>query len=92
MKWKLRDGQSLRMLAGQDESVVYNDHSGDTHLLSAIAIAFLHHLRNSPDNLAGICAALANDWEFESDDELQQLVMSLADELDGLGLIEPCLP
>jgi len=92
MKWRLRAGQTLRRLAGDDESVVYNDQSGETHLLSALAVGLLLHLSSGPDDFSGICASLARDWQFETDAELQSVVTTLSEELDKLGLIEPCLP
>jgi len=92
MKWQLRTGQSLRMLAGEDESVVYNDQSGETHLLHAIGISLLQHLQKSPDDVSGICNSLSSDWEFDDDTELRDIVLTLADELHGLSFIEPCLP
>jgi PqqD family protein of HPr-rel-A system len=92
MNWRLRTGQSLRMLAGDDESVVYNDQSGETHLLSAIAISMLEHLRKGPDSFTGMCSALTQAWEFDSETELQRVVLALTDELRDLSLIEPCPP
>ena len=92
MSWRLRAGQSLRTVAGDDESVLYNDQSGETHLLSAIAMSLLEHLRKGPDDFSGICASLETAWEFESTAELQRMVLVLTDELDDLCLIEPSLP
>lgn len=92
MNWRLRTGQSLRTLAGDDESVLYNDQSGETHLLSAIAMSLLEHLRKGPDDFSGICANLETAWAFESTAELQRMVLVLTDELDALCLIEPSLP
>lgn len=92
MNWRLRAGQSLRTLAGDDESVLYNEQSGETHLLNAIAIGLLEHLRKGPDDFFGICASLEQAWEFDSAAELQRVVLALTNELDGLYLIEPCLP
>jgi PqqD family protein of HPr-rel-A system len=92
MNWRLRTGQSLRMLAGDDESVVYNDQSGETHLLNAIAISMLEHLRKGPDSFTGMCSALTQAWEFDSETELQRVVLALTDELRDLSLIEPCPP
>jgi PqqD family protein of HPr-rel-A system len=90
MKWKLRNGQSLRMLAAEDELVLYNDLSGETHLLSATAVSLLQHLQKGPDNVSGICKAIAHDWEFDFETELQSHALALAGELDRLCLIEPC--
>ena len=92
MNWRLRAGQSLRTLAGDNESVLYNDQSGETHLLSAIAMSLLEHLRKGPDDFSGICASLEISWEFESTTELQRVVLALTEELDDLCLIEPSLP
>lgn len=92
MNWRLRTGQSLRTLAGDDESVVYNDRSGETHLLSAAAVGLLEHLREGPADFSSICLALEKAWEFESAAELQRVVVVLTDELDALGLIELSLP
>ena len=92
MNWRLRPGQSLCTLGGDDESVIFNDHSGETHLLSAASVGLLEHLRKGPADLSSICTALETAWEFESSAELQRVVVSLTDELDALGLIEPSLP
>ena len=92
MKWKLRPGQHLRMLAGDDESVIYNDHSGETHLLSGIAVSVLQLLEDGPQDLDGLSFKLAEDWEFESDAELSRMTLQLTSDLNGLGLIETCLP
>lgn len=91
MNWRLRAGQSLHTLAGDDDSVVYNDRSGETHLLNAVAISLLEHLRKGPDDFSGICASLGVAWEFDSDAELQRVVLALTNELDDLCLIEACL-
>nr|WP_314623773.1 HPr-rel-A system PqqD family peptide chaperone [uncultured Noviherbaspirillum sp.] len=92
MNWRLRTGQLLRTLAGDDESVVYNDRSGETHLLGAAAVGLLEHLRKGPADFSSMCLALETTWEFESAAELQRVVLVLTDELDALGLIEPSLP
>lgn len=88
--WQLRAGQQLRMLAGNDEAVIYNDISGETHLISAIASSLLQHLKKAPANFSSISTYLAIEWEFDSDDELGPVVHGLLAELDALSLIEAC--
>jgi PqqD family protein of HPr-rel-A system len=90
LTWQLRAGQQLRMVAGNDESVIYNDYSGETHLLSAIAVSMLRHLKKTQANFPSISTFLASEWEFESDEELRQTAHALLAELDGLSLIETC--
>jgi len=89
MNWKLRAGQRLRMLSDDEETVVYNDLSGDTHLLSSIAASLLERLRQGPadgDSLAGF---LASEWELDADMAPAALTAQLLSELAALSLIEP---
>lgn len=80
------------MVDGEDESVVYNDCSGETHLLSAIAVNLLQRLQKAPADFSSLSAFIAETWEFESDNELRATVQDLLAELDALWLIEVCRP
>lgn len=80
--WGVASGQLLRHRAWQDEVVIYNDLSGDTHLLSADAWEVLTLLR--PGTLP--FAELASRLDLEGDaacSDLHQMLGSLHD----LGLI-----
>ena len=88
MKWQLRIGQALRLLRGDDESVIYNDHSGETHVLSYPAIQLLLRLQRGPADIPALRAILAQDWEFDSEAELNSVACQLIDELNSLSLIE----
>lgn len=73
--WRLVPGQALRYRGWDADCVLYNDLSGDTHLLSSVAMALLLALRDgdvTPDELAT--------------PELADLLASLR----RLDLIEPC--
>ena len=79
MCWQLLPGQLLTHRSWQDETVLFNDLSGDTHLLGADALALLFDLRDGPitaDELGG-------------DDGGTR---ALLDHLVALGLVEqaPC--
>lgn len=77
------------MIAGDNESVVYNDCSGATHVLSAIAVALLQHLQQyGALHVPAIAAHLATAWEFDADDDARQVTRGLLAELDALGMIE----
>lgn len=80
------------MVGGEDESVVYNDSSGETHLLSAIAVNLLQKLQEAPADFSSLSTFIGEAWEFESDDELSNTVQGLLAELDALWLIEVCRP
>jgi PqqD family protein of HPr-rel-A system len=88
MKWTLRAGQHLRMLADDEESVVYNDLSGDTHLLSGIAASLLERLRQGPADADSLADFLAGEWDLDPDIAPAALVQQLLSELAVLSLIE----
>jgi PqqD family protein of HPr-rel-A system len=82
--YRLTPGQLLRRREWDDEVVLYNDLSGDTHLLSGDAIALLLVLQEGPRP----APLLADLLEAGDADALQAVL----DELADLALIEfhPC--
>lgn len=92
MTWRLCTGQTLRLLSTDDESVVYNDHSGATHLISMLATRLLQNLQQTPADTAALAAACAAEWELEADDAaaFDHTVAGLLAELCEAGLIEAC--
>ncbi len=81
--WRLCNGQSLRHFHWQDEWVVYNDLSGDTHLLDQPTYALLDSLRAGARTSAALCAA-------PDDPEELGATVELLERLAGLYLLEPC--
>lgn len=90
MKWRLCQGQTLRLLSTDDESVIYNDQSGATHLISMPATRLLQHLQQAPADTTTLAAYSAIEWDLENDAELDLMVGALLAELDEAGLIEVC--
>ncbi|MGH8856080.1 MAG: HPr-rel-A system PqqD family peptide chaperone [Telluria sp.] len=80
--WKLIDGQTLTCRGWDDEFVVFNDVSGDTHLLGADAMQLLRHLQAGPCDEAALARALQAGPE-----EQEALAVMLA-ELGSLSLVE----
>ena len=56
--WQIYPGQTLRYHRWGNESVLYNDLTGDTHLLDGDAMAVLHALGGEPHSLDTLCLAL----------------------------------
>jgi PqqD family protein of HPr-rel-A system len=56
--WQLSPGQKLRQWQWQYECVLYNDLSGDTHLLGSSALALLTALQAQPASTACLARAL----------------------------------
>ncbi|KQV79051.1 hypothetical protein ASD15_20510 [Massilia sp. Root351] len=81
--WRLMAGQRLRSRSWDgEEFVLYNNLSGDTHLLDAASIEVLNALQRG----AAGTAVLADALQLDST-ELAQLE-ELLDELRALNLVE----
>lgn len=83
--WRLAPGQMLAHRGWDGEYVLYNDLSGDTHLLAAPALRLLQALHQCPRSEAALAAALP---ELEGEAALQAMLAGL----EELSLIEfsPC--
>ena len=97
--WQITPGQALRFRQFDDDFVLYNDLSGDTHLLGDGAVHVLGVLQHGPASDASLRASLAALLEPEpqlnSDadpDADADLAGALLDQLASLFLIErqPC--
>lgn len=56
--WRIAEGQALRHYGWDGEFVLYNDVSGDTHVIDAAAMSLLLALRASPGaSSQALCAA-----------------------------------
>lgn len=75
--WRLIPGQLLVHRSWQEETVLFNNLSGDTHLLGADALSLLLALRDAP---------LTSDELRQADDP--DSLRALLDRLAGLGLVE----
>jgi PqqD family protein of HPr-rel-A system len=56
--WRIAPGQQLAARGWNDEFVLYNNLSGDTHLLDGDSMALLAHLQTGPASLAALVAGL----------------------------------
>lgn len=92
--WRIAPGQQLAARGWNDEFVLYNDLSGDTHLLDGDSTALLAHLQAGPASLEALVATFAGDIDPDDAAALPGTIASLLDQLAGLYLIEsldaPC--
>ena len=79
--WQVYPGQTLRHHRWGNESVLYNDLTGDTHLLDGDTMAVLHALRGAPHSLDTLCLALGAASE-------RSAVSQLLDGLARLALVK----
>ena len=64
-RWCLRPGQHLAYRQWDGEYVLYNDLSGDTHLLGDGAIELLLALRRGPATGAALAAVLQAEFDID---------------------------
>jgi PqqD family protein of HPr-rel-A system len=87
--WRVIPGQSLRYRQWDDDTLLYNDLSGATHLLGPAVLCLLETLRAAPAAEAALADALRAAFEVDEaslDGELAGLLAGLV----RLDLIEPC--
>jgi PqqD family protein of HPr-rel-A system len=82
--WLLSPGQKLTRHGWEGEYLLYNDLSGDTHLLGELAVELLLELQHGPRNEPALAVAL----ELSTDPGQQAFLHDLLAELSSLSLIE----
>jgi PqqD family protein of HPr-rel-A system len=88
LTWRLTPGQALRHREWGGEVVLYNDLSGDTHLLDESALHLLHALQDGPASERALAAAVRNAFEADDGEVDDASVAQLLATLAALALIE----
>ena len=90
--WRLMPGQALRFRQFDDGLVVYNDLSGDTHLLGEGAAHLLGMLQQGPCERAVLLDSLAAVHGVTRDAAFDEEADAVLNQLASLFLIEaaPC--
>ncbi len=86
--WRLPTGAQLLWRAWDDEVIVFNSASGQTHLLDALSGATLKELEDSPRTIAQLASQLADKFELDPQ-ALSDRLGVICDQFDELGLAEP---
>ncbi|MCS0590973.1 HPr-rel-A system PqqD family peptide chaperone [Massilia norwichensis] len=89
--WRVVPGQSLVFREWDGEAVLYNDLSGNTHLLDGGAVDVLLALRAQPLDAATLAARLADRFDADAD-ALPAAIADMLTDLARLDLVEslPC--
>jgi PqqD family protein of HPr-rel-A system len=86
--WRVVPGQSLAFKEWDQEAVLYNDLSGNTHLIDGLGIDLLLALRVGPADAATLAARLAAHVDADAG-ELTTVIEDMLAALAGLDLVEP---
>ena len=87
-KWRIFPGLRLHWRSWEDEFVVYNSASGDTHLLDQVSRDMLKVLESESPTLSELAGRLAESQEIEADAEFSSYLERLLATLEKLGLVE----
>ena len=91
VRWKIAPDACLRFAEWDNEFVVYNEFSGDTHLLDTTAAHILFRLKQEPLDAVALARSLllvADQPATDSSGLLPQITHILS-ELHAIALIEP---
>jgi PqqD family protein of HPr-rel-A system len=84
--------QTFRLLHkdwGEDEIVVFNSASGNTHLINATAWKIVYILQSKPCSAFELAEQIAAESQLDVDEEIVRRIEIVLNTLDELGLIEP---
>jgi PqqD family protein of HPr-rel-A system len=68
--------------------VIFDEGSGDTHLLDPLAAEFLKVLEESPEEVPGLARRLGARLDLASDADLTGRVRELVERFVAVGLVE----
>ena len=88
LTWRITPGQALRHREWRGEVVLYNDLSGDTHLLDESALHLLHTLQDGPASERALAESMRLAFEADDGEVDDASVAQLLATLAALALIE----
>lgn len=91
-QWRLDRRAELHWRCLDDEWVVFEAASGDTHHLDTISAAVLMCLEADPLDLDGLSEVIASELHLPDRDDLASRLEGLLGQLQALGLVEPAAP
>ncbi|NOT67764.1 MAG: HPr-rel-A system PqqD family peptide chaperone [Methylophilaceae bacterium] len=89
-RWHATTGGSLHWRAWDDEMVIYNNTSGDTHLLGVDAAQILLLFEQAPADLGIVSEQFATGFPAETHEESTLQIEQILLQLHELALIEIC--
>ncbi|MFQ5783567.1 MAG: HPr-rel-A system PqqD family peptide chaperone [Alphaproteobacteria bacterium] len=91
-RWRLPEGVRLVWRAWDDEFVVFNTLSGQTHLLDGVSAAILDALERGPATVDELSRRLAERFDLAIDEALRSRITTICGRFDNLGLADPDSP
>ncbi len=92
VNWQLAEGCRLHWKAWDQEFVVFDEGSGDTHLLDPLAAEVLKALEESPGEVPGLARRVVARLDLARDTDLHERVRELVERFVVAGLVERARP
>lgn len=89
MTWRLNPASSLHWRCWENEWVVFDQGSGQTHLINPVSAAVLTQFGTDQLSLEQLLDKVATDMSLANDSELASAVSLAVEQLLGLDLLEP---
>lgn len=87
--WKIAPATSLHFKHWDEELVVFNSISGNTHLLGSDATYVLLKLQQAPANIAMLIEHLSIELQTDANEAFKKQIEQVVSQLCNLDLIEP---
>lgn len=89
MQWQIIRGSDLKTRCWNDEFVVYNPLSGDTHILNQRAADTLFALQSSASDVLSLAQSLSDKWRCAIDAAFLEEIEATLFDMQALSLVEP---
>lgn len=90
--WRLRAQACLHWRNWDDQWVVFNEASGQTHLLDAVTTAILSVIEKSPSDVPNLTSVAMQESGLHDESSWSTTVSAVLERLTGVGLIESITP
>lgn|GEM_PF-5431725 len=90
--WRRPDGVRLSWKVFDDEIVVFNAFSGQTHLLDGFSALVLEEIEHAPASRDALAARLAGRFDLGDAAALAERLDAVLAEFDRQGLADPTVP
>ncbi|MDB5823259.1 MAG: HPr-rel-A system PqqD family peptide chaperone [Herminiimonas sp.] len=88
MLWRTIRDDAILFCPLEDEVVIYDALSGDTHVIDATAAQILQALQQSPSDVTTLAQLLARQLQCETGDALNEDIEGVLADMAALSLVE----
>ena len=91
MKWKINPDCQFYWRHWEEEYILFNAASGQTHYLNSLGADILHLLQEKTLHSDELNQKISEKYDLQLDHETRQYITGVLASMDELGLIEPSL-